>query len=270
MSDAPLLELLGVEKSFGARRGSGQVRAVDGVDLALPRGRTTALVGESGSGKSTLSRLILHLHRADAGRIVFDGQDVAELSERAFRPLRRRIQMVFQNPLTAFDPAHTLGASIHETLKLAELDEAAAEARVAEVLTDVGLTPRFAHLRPRQVSGGELQRAGIARALSVIPDLVVMDEPTSALDMSIQGQVLGLARELQKRHALTYLIVTHDLRAVRLIADRVVVMHRGKVVEQGTTEEVFDSPREEYTRRLLAAHDLPSRSSVKSSATERP
>lgn len=251
-----LLELIDVHKTFSTR--GTTVRAVDGVSLTLERGKTTALVGESGSGKSTLSRLILHLHKADSGRIVFDGQDVQDLKESAFRPLRKRIQMVFQNPLTAFDPAHTIGASIKETLRLDPVSDP--DARVAQVLTDVGLTPRFAGLRPRDVSGGELQRAGIARALSVTPDLVVMDEPTSALDMSIQGQVLGLVRELQARHELTYLIVTHDLRAVRLIADRVAVMYHGKLVEHGPTAQVFAEPREEYTRKLLAAHDLPSRS----------
>ncbi len=264
MSDeTPILELRGVRKTFAprgrlARRHKSAVAAVDGVDLTLRRGTTTALVGESGSGKSTLARLVLRLHDADAGQILFDGQEVQDLDDARFRPFRKRVQMVFQNPLTSFDPVHTIGASIRETLRLAR-PEGDVDARVGELLTEVGLSPRFAGLRPRDVSGGELQRAGIARALAVVPDLVVMDEPTSALDMSIQGQVLELLARLQQRHALTYLLVTHDLRTVRMIADRVVVMYLGQVVEEGPTEQVFGDPRHPYTRGLLYAHDLAAR-----------
>jgi oligopeptide transport system ATP-binding protein len=262
-TDTPLLELRDVRKTFGARGRLGlgrgrEVHAVDGVDLTLRRGSTTALVGESGSGKSTLARLILHLHQADAGEVLLDGVSVGGLSEAAFRAHRATVQMVFQNPLTSFDPAHTIGSSIKETMRLApppgDVDTA-----VGELLTQVGLTPRFAGLRPRDVSGGELQRAGIARALSVRPALVVMDEPTSALDMSIQGQILELLRNLQREHQLTYLIVTHDLRTVRMIADDVAVMYLGQIVEQGPTAEVFGEPRHPYTRGLLYAHDLDAR-----------
>lgn len=264
MSDqTPILELRGVRKTFAARgrlanSQKAAVAAVDGVDLTLERGTTTALVGESGSGKSTLARLILRLHDADAGQILLDGQEIQGLNDARFRPFRRKVQMVFQNPLTSFDPVHTIGASIRETMRLAPPD-GDVDARLGELLTEVGLSPRFAGLRPRDVSGGELQRAGIARALSVVPDLVVMDEPTSALDMSIQGQVLELLAQLQQRHDLTYLLVTHDLRTVRMIADRVVVMYLGQVVEEGPTEQVFGDARHPYTRGLLYAHDLAAR-----------
>lgn len=254
-----MLELRGLRKSFAARgrlgrRRGAAVAAVDGVDLVLQRGTTTGLVGESGSGKSTLARLVLRLHDADAGQIFIDGDEVQDLGDARFRPYRRRVQMVFQNSLTSFDPVRTIGASIRETMRLAP--DAGGDERLGELLEEVGLSPRFAALRPRDVSGGELQRAGIARALSVVPDLVVMDEPTSALDMSIQGQVLDLLAELQRRHALTYLLVTHDLRTVRMIADRVVVMYLGQVVEEGQTAQVFGDPRHPYTRGLLYAHDL--------------
>jgi len=260
---APVLELRELRKTFAprgllARRRGAPVPAVDGVDLRLDPGSTTALVGESGSGKSTLARLILHLHRADSGRILIDGEEVQQLSERDFRRFRADVQMVFQNPLTSFDPVHTIGASIKETMRLRP-PAGDPDVRLAELLEEAGLSARFAGLRPRDVSGGELQRAGIARALSVTPRLVVMDEPTSALDMSIQGQVLELLARLQRAHDLTYLIVTHDLRTVRMVAERVVVMYLGQVVEEGPTEAVFDDPRHPYTRGLLYAHDLAGR-----------
>lgn len=263
----PILELRGVRKHFsppgllGRRRGT-TVPAVDGVDLVLEAGSTTALVGESGSGKSTLARLILRLHRPDAGTIRFDGREVQDMSERAFRAIRPDVQMVFQNPLTAFDPMHTIGASIKETMRLRP-PAGDPDAHVARLLEECGLSARFAELRPRQMSGGELQRAGIARALSVTPKLVVMDEPTSALDMSIQGQVLELLTKLQRDHRLTYLIVTHDLRSVRMVAERVVVMYLGQIVEAGPTAAVFDAPRHPYTRGLLYAHDLAGRDALR-------
>ncbi|MBB4661336.1 ABC transporter ATP-binding protein [Conexibacter arvalis] len=260
---APVLELRELRKTFAprgllARRRGVAVPAVDGIDLRLEQGSTTALVGESGSGKSTLARLILHLHKADSGEILFGGEQVQGLSERDFRRFRADVQMVFQNPLTSFDPMHTIGSSIKETMRLRP-PAGDPDARVRELLEEAGLSARFADLRPRDVSGGELQRAGIARALSVTPKLVVMDEPTSALDMSIQGQVLELLARLQRDHDLTYLIVTHDLRTVRMVAERVVVMYLGQVVEEGPTHEVFDDPRHPYTRGLLYAHDLADR-----------
>ena len=216
------------------------VPAIDGVSFALGRGRTTALIGESGCGKSTLARTILHLYRPDAGSIRLRGEEVAQLGDGAFRSRRRHVQMVFQNPLTSFDPVHTIGSSIGEVMRL-RVPAGDLKGQVGELLEEVGLSARFAALKPRNVSGGELQRAAIARALSAQPELVVMDEPTSALDMSIQGQVLQLLRELQQRHGTSYLIATHDLRSARLIADEVIVLYLGQIVEQGPAAEVLDA-----------------------------
>jgi oligopeptide/dipeptide ABC transporter ATP-binding protein len=257
-----VLEVEDLRKSFASRgrlgAGRRRVPAVDGVSFSLGRARTTALIGESGCGKSTLARTILHLYRPDSGSIRLLGEEVAQLSDAAFRSHRRHVQMVFQNPLTSFDPVHSIGSSIAEVMHLRRPDGDVGE-RVGELLTEVGLAPRFAGLRPRAVSGGELQRAAIARALSTRPELVVMDEPTSALDMSIQGQVLGLLRELQERYQLSYLIATHDLRSAKLIAHEVIVLYLGQVVEQGPADEVLTRPRHPYTRGLVYAHDLAGR-----------
>jgi oligopeptide/dipeptide ABC transporter ATP-binding protein len=262
VDETAVLEVDELRKSFVSRGrlGGGRriVAAVDGVSFSLGRARTTALIGESGCGKSTLARTILHLHRPDSGSIRLLGDEVAQLSDAAFRKHRRHVQMVFQNPLTSFDPVHSLGSSIAEVMRLRRPEGDVGE-RVGDLLTEVGLAPRFASLRPRGVSGGELQRAAIARALSTRPELVVMDEPTSALDMSIQGQVLRLLRELQDRYQLSYLIATHDLRSAKLIAHEVIVLYLGQVVEQGPAGEVFGRPRHPYTRGLVYAHDLAGR-----------
>jgi peptide/nickel transport system ATP-binding protein len=261
-TDAPVLEVDSLHKTFRSRgvfaRSSRAIPAVDGVSFTVERGRTTALVGESGCGKSTLARLILHLHDADSGRIVLLGKAVEGLSQREFRPFRRHVQMVFQNPLASFDPMYTIGGSIGEVMKLRPA-AGSHRARIGELLAEVGLSPRFARLKPREVSGGELQRAAIARALAAHPDLVVMDEPTSALDVSIRGQVLTLMRDLQSRHSLSYLIATHDLRTVRLVADQVIVMYLGQIVEMGPKESVFTRPRHPYTLGLFYADDLAGR-----------
>jgi oligopeptide/dipeptide ABC transporter ATP-binding protein len=262
VDDTPVLEVTELRKTFVSRGrlGGGRriVPAVDGVSFSLARARTTALIGESGCGKSTLARTILHLYRPDSGSIRLLGEEVAELDDGAFRAHRRHVQMVFQNPLTSFDPVHSIGSSVAEAMRLRRPD-GDLDIRVGELLTEVGLGPRFAGLRPRAVSGGELQRAAIARALATRPELVVMDEPTSALDMSIQGQVLQLLRELQERYQLSYLIATHDLRSARLIAHDVIVLYLGQIVEQGPAEEVLARPRHPYTRGLVYAHDLAGR-----------
>ena len=266
---APVLEVTDLRKTFTSRgplrAGKRIVPAVDGVSFALERGRTTVLLGESGCGKSTLARTILHLHKPDSGTIRLLGEEVQDLSERRFRSHRRQVQMVFQNPLASFDPTRALGYSIAEPLRLAG-GERDIEARVGDLLTEVGLSPRFAKLKPRRVSGGELQRAAVARALATRPALVVMDEPTSALDMSIQGQVLQLMRELQERHSLSYLIATHDLHAAQLVAHDVIVLYLGQIVESGPVGEVFRDARHPYTRGLLYAHDLAGRSEEKDRA----
>jgi oligopeptide/dipeptide ABC transporter ATP-binding protein len=269
LSETSVLEVHDLRKAFARRglfgRGKQVVPAVDGVTFSLEPGRTTALLGESGCGKSTLARLILHLHRADSGRIVLLGEEVQDLGEAAFRRHRRHVQMVFQNPLTSFDPARSLGYSIAEPIRLAAMN-GDVDRRVDELLTEVGLGPRFARLRPRRVSGGELQRAAVARALATRPQLVVMDEPTAALDMSIQGQVLRLMRQLQERHSLSYLIATHDLHAAQLVAHDVIVLYLGQIVESGPVAKVFGAARHPYTRGLMYAHDLAGRTAEKDRA----
>jgi len=260
----PILQVDSLTKSFSARSmlnplNVRRIPAVDGVSLTIGRGETVAVVGESGSGKSTLGRLVLKLLRADSGRIALLGREIQNLSQAAFRPLRRHVQMVFQNPLTSFDPFYTIGASIRETMLLRR-DGDKGERDVSRLLHEVGLAPRFARLRPRAVSGGELQRAALARALAPYPELVVLDEPTSALDMSIQGQVLSLLRDLQQERGLSYLLATHDLRVVQMVAHRVVVMYLGQVMETAPTHELFSRPLHPYTLGLFYARDLAGRS----------
>lgn len=261
-----VLEVSELRKSFRSRaRGLPRdhvVQAVDDISFALPASHTMAMVGESGCGKSTLARVVSHLLRPDSGRITLLGIDVQDMNDSSFRPFRKHVQMVFQNAAGSFDPLRSVGYSIAETVRLRK-DETKVDNRVDELLTEVGLSPRFSRLKPSQISGGEQQRAAIARALAARPELVVMDEPTSALDMSIQGQVLGLMRELQSRHQLSYLIATHDLRSVRLIADSVIVLYLGQIVEQGSTEDVFTKSAHPYTRGLLYAHDLATRTAEK-------
>ena len=260
----PILQVDSLAKSFSARSmlnplNVRRIPAVDGVSLTIGRGETVAVVGESGSGKSTLGRLVLKLLRADSGRISLLGREIQNLSDAAFRPLRRHVQMVFQNPLTSFDPFYTIGASIRETMRLRR-DGDTSERDVTSLLHEVGLAPRFARLRPRTVSGGELQRAALARALAPYPELVVLDEPTSALDMSIQGQVLSLLRALQQERGLSYLLATHDLRVVQMVAHRVIVMYLGQVMETAPTPELFARPLHPYTLGLFYARDLAGRS----------
>lgn len=261
-----VLEVRDLRKGFrgtgrfgGRRRG---VQAVDGVSLSVAEGETVAIVGESGCGKTTLARTVAHLHRPDSGTITLLGREVQDLDDSDFRPYRRHVQMVFQNPLGSFDPFYSIGSSIAEAAKLRP-DGERLETRIGSLLAEVGLSPRFAKLKPRQMSGGEQQRAAIARALAARPELVVMDEPTSALDMSIQGQVLRLLRDLQERHGVSYLVATHDLRSVRLVAHTVIVMYLGQIVERGPTAEVLERPAHPYTRGLLHAHDLARRTAGK-------
>ncbi len=259
-----VLQVDSLVKSFAARSvlnplNVRRIPAVDGVSLTIARGETVAVVGESGSGKSTLGRLVLKLLKSDSGRISLIGRDIHNLSQAAFRPLRRHVQMVFQNPLMSFDPFYTIGASIRETMRLRHEGEVG-DRQVGQLLHEVGLAPRFAKLRPRSVSGGELQRAALARALAPYPELVVLDEPTSALDMSIQGQVLSLLRDLQAERGLSYLLATHDLRVVQMVAQRVVVMYLGQVMETAPTRELFAKPLHPYTLGLFYASDLAGRS----------
>jgi peptide/nickel transport system ATP-binding protein len=259
----PALSVRGVRKEFVIRgkAGSGRKKVipVNDVSFDIMPGRTMALVGESGSGKSTLSRLIMRLYRPEEGSIAVNGVEIQNLGRRRLRALRNEFQMVFQNPLLSFDPAMTIGDSIAEVLRLAgPLSRAERVQRIGELLTDVGLSPTFARLRPRGVSGGELQRAALARAISANPKLLVLDEPTSALDVSIQGQVLALLERLQRERGIAYLFATHDLRVVRMTSHDVMVVYRGQVMEKASTAEIFEGARHPYTLSLFAAEGVKS------------
>jgi oligopeptide/dipeptide ABC transporter ATP-binding protein len=231
------------------------VRAVDGVSFEIRRGETFGLVGESGSGKSTLARLLLWLDRPTSGRIAFDGIDLAGLSPRELRRLRRRMQIVFQDPVASLNRRRTVEQTIELPLRVhqPELRSAQRAERVRELLDVVGLRPTHAAAYPRELSGGQCQRVSIARALAIRPEFVVLDEPVSAVDVSIQAQILNLLRELQERFALTYLFVSHDLAVVRYMAGTIGVMYHGRIVELGSREQLFLQPRHPCTHALLAS-----------------
>ena len=251
-----LLEVENLAKHFAVRKGT--VRAVDGVSFSVAKGETLALVGESGCGKSTTARLVLRLIEPSAGQVRFDGTDLTTLSRAELRGMRRRMQIVFQDPYASLDPRMSVGATLEEPLIVHGLGDAAQrQARVAELLRLVGLAPYHAQRFPHEFSGGQRQRIGIARALAVEPALIVCDEPVSALDVSIQAQVLNLLAELQTRLGLSYLFIAHDLAVVRHVADRVAVMYLGRIVEMAPAEELFATPRHPYTQALLAAIPLP-------------
>jgi oligopeptide transport system ATP-binding protein len=255
---APLLQVRDLTKIFPVRHGgkSMELRALDGVNLELRRGETLGLVGESGCGKSTLARTLLMLERPDGGSISFGGVDPHSLSGKELLQFRRRVQMVFQDPFASLNARMSAGDIVaepwrtHKTLYRTSRDRAA---RVRELLHLVGLRPSDADKYPQEFSGGQRQRLGIARALALNPDLIVCDEPVSALDLSVQAQVLNLLNELQQELGVAYLFISHDLSVVRHVADRVVVMYLGRVVEYGATEPTFDRPLHPYTTALMSA-----------------
>jgi ABC-type glutathione transport system ATPase component len=253
---APLLELAGLVKLFPVSGTREVVRAVDGVSFEIARGETMALVGESGSGKTTVGQCLVHLLKPDAGRILFDGQDVTFLAEREFRDLRRRIQMVFQEPYVALNPRWPVRKLIAEALDLEGRTGAEKAGRVRELLDMVQLPARLADAYPHELTAGEQKRVGMARGLATWPDFVVFDEPTTALDIRVRAQIIDLVRRLQREMGLTALFITHDLNSVRSLAHYVAVMRQGKIVEYGETEQIFAHPAEDYTRTLLAA-ELP-------------
>ncbi|KAA2211872.1 ABC transporter ATP-binding protein [Teichococcus oryzae] len=263
-----LLEVEGLARHYPVKKGVlvqrqiGTVRAVDGVSFSVKRGETLALVGESGCGKSTTARLVLRLIEPSAGTIRFDGQDVTHAGGAAMRALRRRMQIVFQDPYASLNPRLTVGDAIAEPMQVHGIGDAdARRAKVQELLRLVGLAAFHAERYPHEFSGGQRQRIGIARALSVEPDLVVCDEPVSALDVSIQAQVVNLMKDLQARLGLSYLFIAHDLSVVKHMADRVAVMYLGQIMEIGDKRSLFRDPRHPYTRALLAAipHPDPAR-----------
>ena len=244
----PLLELVGVTKTYRGRRA---VPAVQDATLRIARGETLGLVGESGSGKSTLARCVVRLVRPEGGAIRFDGTDLQPLSRRGWAPYRKRIQMVFQDPASSLNPRRRVGDIVAEGLVTHGMPRAAARARAAELLRLVQLEPGAAGRFPHEFSGGQRQRIGIARALALEPELLIADEPVSALDVSVQAQVLAMLEELRTRLNLTMLFITHDLRVAAQVCDRVAVMRRGVIVEQGPTADVFARPAHDYTRALL-------------------
>ncbi|HTO69884.1 MAG TPA: oligopeptide/dipeptide ABC transporter ATP-binding protein [Myxococcota bacterium] len=257
-----LLDLRGLRKSFAVRAGGFgrplRLVAVDGVDLDVTPGETVGLVGESGCGKSTLARLALRLIEPDEGAIQFEGRDVRALSRGELRALRRRMQIVFQDPYASLNPRMTVGETVGEGLRVHKLARGAElERRVAELLDTVGLTREQASRYPHEFSGGQRQRVGIARALALEPKLIVADEPVSSLDVSIQAQILNLLLELQQRFGLAYLFISHDLRVVRHLSRRVAVMYLGRVVERAAADALFAAPQHPYTQALLSAVPVP-------------
>jgi oligopeptide transport system ATP-binding protein len=261
---APLLEVTDLVKHFPIKKGLlidrevDQVRAVDGVSFSVPQGQTLGLVGESGSGKSTVCRVMLQLLKPTSGSVRFEGQEITGLSRRALRPLRREMQMIFQDPYASLNPRKRVGQIVGDPLKLQDLASGSELRRqVQGLLERVGLSSEHYYRYPHEFSGGQRQRIGIARAIALKPKLVVADEPVSALDVSIQAQIVNLLDDLQDELGLTYVFVAHDIGVVRHISDRIAVMHNGKIVEQGSADQVCEHPSDDYTKKLLAAVPVP-------------
>jgi peptide/nickel transport system ATP-binding protein len=258
----PLVEVRNVKKYFPIRKGVlgrevAQVHAVDDVTFAVPEGETLGLVGESGCGKSTLGRTIVRLYEPTAGEVIFQGRDISKLSTRALRPLRKQMQMVFQDPYASLNPRKRVGSIIGTPLKIHGVPKSERRQRVQELLETVGLSPEHYNRFPHEFSGGQRQRIGVARALALNPKLIVADEPVSALDVSIQSQMLNLLDDLQRELDLTYIFIAHDLGVVRHVSNRIAVMYLGKLVELASGDELYQRPIMPYTEALLSAVPIP-------------
>ena len=265
-SREPLVELEHIYKRFPIKQGvfsrqKGEVHAVEDVTLTVYQGETLGIVGESGCGKSTTARLIMRLLDPTAGRIRFEGHDITHVSQRGLRPLRREMQMVFQDPYSSLNPRKTVGQIVGEPFRIHKTEKDV-RGRVRELLARVGMNPEHFNRYPHEFSGGQRQRIGVARALALQPKLIVCDEPVSALDVSIQAQVLNLLKDLQEEFKLTYVFISHDLSVIRQIADRIAVMYVGRVVELAEAEQLYEHPRHPYTGALLSAVPRPSKEGV--------
>jgi oligopeptide transport system ATP-binding protein len=263
-SNGALLAVKDLHKHFPIRKGVlvertvGEVKAVDGVSFDISEGETLGLVGESGSGKSTTGYCVLQLIKPTSGSIRFMGQELTEIGREELRHMRREMQIVFQDPYASLDPRMTVGGIVGEPLEVHGIGTRRSRTETVRRLLDiVGFDPNFTNRYPHEFSGGQRQRIGIARALALNPKLIVCDEPVSALDVSIQAQILNLLKDLQRDFSLTYLFISHDLAVVRTMSDRIAVMNQGKLVEIGTAEQIYNEPRDEYTKALFTAVPVP-------------